>query len=379
VKRLFSLFVFLLFISITALAAQTISGSSSAGMQLVRDLNCTTCHSLKGQGAGTAPDLGKTVARDYSPSSVAGQIWSHAPAIWSHLKQQGISSPRLTEEQAAALFAYFASARFFEELADARRGKAVYRDLQCEECHSTVSSGALHGKAVPSWHSLQDPIALACNMVNRPDAMTKAAAGGKSSPVRLTSQQVADLLVYLRHQPETRGREVVYSLPASFQAGRALFEKEGCAKCHAGNLSLDRFKSRLTVPGFVAAMWNHNPRVKGANAELTCENLTTIAGYLWAIGLFDERGDPARGQRLFTNLGCSSCHNGSNKEAPALNVAQRPEQWPFCVYITFEVWNHGPEMLERMRSKGVSWPQFTGSKLADLAAFLQQRPAAAGY
>jgi cytochrome c2 len=367
--------VFLVIISITALASQTISGNSSVGIQLVRDLNCTACHSLKGQGAGTAPDLGKTMARDYSPSAVAGQIWSHAPAIWSHLKEQGISSPRLTEEQAAALFAYFASARFFEELADAKRGKAVYQDLQCEKCHSTAAAEALHGKAVSSWHSLQDPIALACNMVNRPDAMNKTVAGGKPTPVRLTSQQVADLLVYLRHQPETGGREVVYSLPASFQAGRALLEKEGCTNCHTGNLSFDRFKSRLTVPGFAAAMWNHSPRMKGANAELTCENLTAIAGYLWAIGLFDERGDPARGQRLFTSLGCSSCHNGSDKAAPALNAAQRP----FCVYITFAVWNHGPEMLERMRGRGISWPQFTGSKLADLAAFLQQRPAAARH
>jgi cytochrome c551/c552 len=209
--------------------------------------------------------------------------------------------------------------------------------------------------------------------------MNKTVAGGKSSPVRLTSQQVADLLVYLRHQPATRGREVAYSLPASFQTGRALFEKEGCANCHTGNLSFDRFKARLTFPGFVAAMWNHNPRVKGANAELTCDDLTTIAGYLWAIGVFDERGNPARGQRLFTSLGCSSCHNGSDKAVPALNSAQQPEQWPFCVYITFAVWNHGPTMLERMRSKGIAWPQFTGSRLADLAAFLQQRPAAAGH
>lgn len=117
-----SILILLPLISITSHAFQAFSGDSQQGCQLIRDLKCTTCHSLKGEGAATAPDLGRSVARNYSPSHVAGQFWSHAPTVWSHLSRQGISSPRLTEAQAAALFAYFASARYFEPLGDARRG-----------------------------------------------------------------------------------------------------------------------------------------------------------------------------------------------------------------------------------------------------------------
>jgi cytochrome c2 len=370
--RILSIFIFLPFISITASAFQAISGDSQEGCQLIRDLKCTTCHSLKGEGAAKAPDLGRTVARNYSPSYVAGQFWSHAPAVWSHLSGQGIPSPQLTEEQAAALFAYFASARYFEPLGDARRGKQIFRDLQCDGCHATRASNTLPAaKAVPSWGSLDDPLALACILVNPPDTMTEGVAAGRSSPARLTSQGVTDLLLYLRYRPETRGREIHYSLPASAKLGRTLFEAQGCGKCHIGELSLERRDSRLSLSGFIAAMWNHNPRLKSGKAGLTDDNLKAIAGYLWSIGLFDERGDPSRGERLYTKMGCGSCHDGPGKGASTLKQAQQSGQWPFCVYITAGIWNHGPDMLEHMRSKGIAWPHFTGSKLADLAAYLQ--------
>jgi len=44
------------------------------------------------------------------------------------------------------------------------------------------------------------------------------------------------------------------------------------------------------------------------------------------------------------------------------------------------LWKHGPVMLDRMRLKKISWPQFSGSEMADLAAYLhgfqlkQRRP-----
>jgi hypothetical protein len=34
------------------------------------------------------------------------------------------------------------------------------------------------------------------------------------------------------------------------------------------------------------------------------------------------------------------------------------------------LWKHGPEMLNRMRLRKISWPRFGGSEMADLAAYL---------
>lgn len=379
-RRLQICFVLLTF-PFTALAQQAVTGKSAAGAQLLRDLNCTTCHRVKGEGVGTAPDLSKTVARDYSPLSVAGQIWNHAPTIWSHLKAQGISCPPLTAEQATALFAYFASARYFEAPGDARRGKAIFVSRSCAECHAISGVEGSGGKSVPSWHSLQDPVALASAMLSRPDTMNGAVAAGKQNPAPMTARDVNDLLIYLRNQPGTRGGELQYALLTQSQKGRDLFEARGCAHCHTGNLALDRQGSRVPFySGFVAAMWNHNPRLTGPNAKPTRDELEAIAGYLWSAGLFDEHGNAARGQRLFAKLGCGSCHDGSGKGAPVLmDAAERTQQWPFCVYIAAGAWNHGPAMLQSMESRKVAWPRFTHQELADLSAYLQSRPAETGH
>ena len=34
------------------------------------------------------------------------------------------------------------------------------------------------------------------------------------------------------------------------------------------------------------------------------------------------------------------------------------------------LWRHGPRMLDLMRTKGLQWPRFDGSQMADLIAYL---------
>jgi hypothetical protein len=34
------------------------------------------------------------------------------------------------------------------------------------------------------------------------------------------------------------------------------------------------------------------------------------------------------------------------------------------------LWKHGPAMLDRMRQQKLAWPQFAGTEMADLTAYL---------
>jgi hypothetical protein len=34
------------------------------------------------------------------------------------------------------------------------------------------------------------------------------------------------------------------------------------------------------------------------------------------------------------------------------------------------LWRHGPRMLDQMKTKGLGWPRFDGSQMADLIAYL---------
>src|SRR5579872_3030324 len=82
-------------------------GDASRGAALFNKLKCVACHTVRGQGGGTAPDLGQRTGGSYTPSLMAARMWDHAPEMWSAMKEQNVARPELTEQDASDLFAYF--------------------------------------------------------------------------------------------------------------------------------------------------------------------------------------------------------------------------------------------------------------------------------
>ena len=69
-------------------------------------------------------------------------------------------------KQAADLFAYFVSARYFEKPGDAGRGKQAFAAKHCADCHGITDSKAAGAPPVAKWESLADPVVLAQQMWN---------------------------------------------------------------------------------------------------------------------------------------------------------------------------------------------------------------------
>ena len=86
------LFVF----SLSAATAVTLPGDSDRGKEVFRAQKCIACQSVNGEGGKSAPDLGKSAGRGLTPSSMAGLMWNHAPAMWSAIEKQGLAKPELT-------------------------------------------------------------------------------------------------------------------------------------------------------------------------------------------------------------------------------------------------------------------------------------------
>src|SRR5262245_12698299 len=116
-----------------------IPGNARRGEQLFENQRCIQCHSFKGRGGKSAPDLSKRVGRDYSPAVMASLMWNHAPEMWSAMKAQSVELPKVTPEIAADLFAYFVSARYFERRGDTARGKAAFSVKNCSSCHGITA------------------------------------------------------------------------------------------------------------------------------------------------------------------------------------------------------------------------------------------------
>src|SRR5262249_44535626 len=156
-----------------------------------------------GRDASAAPDLGRRIDRNFTPTVMAALMWNHAPAMWDAIRKQNIAAPRLAPDQAADLFAHFLSARYFERPGDAARGKLAFESRLCAPGHGIPQSKAAVAPPVAQWDSLADPIVLAAQMWNHGARMKAAFAERKIARPEVNGQDLADMLVYLQNLPET--------------------------------------------------------------------------------------------------------------------------------------------------------------------------------
>lgn len=345
--------------------ANLLLGDPERGRALFQSLNCIVCHSVNGTGGTAAPDLGRDRARGFSTYEMATLMWNHAPSMWGAMAKQGVPRPVVDEQQSADLFVFFFAASYFEEPGDSRRGKQVFLARRCAQCHGIESPARAGIRPVKEWESLWDPIALAREMWAHSGEMVNALNQSKVPYPRLSAQELADLLTWLRksrREPPHPG-----FAPASPESGRALLESKGCTGCHHGEMTLESHTTRYGLTDFAAALWNHPARIENRRAPLSVEEMRRLVGYLIASQFFDERGDPGRGKRVFERKRCNVCHDDPSSGAPArAAMAGRMTSQELVAAL----WKHGPQMLERMQSRKLAWPHFSDSEMADLSAYL---------
>jgi cytochrome c551/c552 len=354
----------LLLFALTA-RADIPAGDSRRGEQLFRSEGCVQCHSLNGKGGTTAPDLGKLIDRNFTPASLAGTMWNHAPAMWTAMRRQGVAKASLSTESAADLFAYFYSTRFFDRPGDAARGKAAFTARRCTECHGPAGSypGA---RPAEQWESAGHPIQLAQNMWNHAAQMREAIAKKGVAWPQLTSQELSDILVWVRNLPGNRNRPAAfYYEPAA--GGEQVFQAKGCNKCHALQQNLEARIKGATLTDIAVDMWNHAPRLSSGTPTLSEDEMRKVLSYLWARQFFQGQGNAARGKRVFSAKGCARCHNDAASGAP--NLASRKGTFSDISMVSV-LWEHGPRMLESMNQRKIAWPRFETGQMADLIAYL---------
>jgi mono/diheme cytochrome c family protein len=354
-------------LTVAALARDTGITSADAvrGERLFTSQSCIRCHSINGKGGTTGPDLGKRIGRDYTPATLAAVMWNHAPAMWTAMQREKLAVKPLGPQEAADLFAYFYSVRFFDRPADAARGRRVFEEKRCAQCH--VGSAANAGGALPvtQWQSLGHSIELAAAMWAHSANMRQAFAARRISWPELTGQDVSDILIYARNLPATRGKPARFT--ATTENGEALFKSKGCAGCHTGKLALAPRLHGKTLSDIAAAMWSHAPKMGEHPPTLNASEMSAIVTWLWTEQVLDAGGNPAAGKRVFAEKGCGGCHGERSSGAP--NLASRKGSFSSVAMVS-ALWQHGPQMLERMKQKQVEWPRFTAAQMSNLIAYL---------
>ena len=361
------------------LRAANISADSAGGEQVFERLSCVQCHSVNGKGGKAAPDLGQRVDRGFTPATLTATMWNHAPGMWAAMQTRQITAGELDEQVAQDLMAFFYSARFFEKPGDAGRGKRAFENRGCAGCHGLSAPAA--GKAAPAseWDSLADPIALVEAMWNHRVEMLAANAKQGAAAPRISAQELTDMLVYLRNLPGSRGKAGVLRIEPAGN-GEAVFQSAGCEKCHKSLENLAQSVQGQTLTEIAAEMWNHAPRMAAAGAPSTAlgaGQMRDLVSAVWATKFFSSSGHAASGDRVFAAKNCAVCHHDASGGAPPLPIGGREFSGASMVSV---LWRHGPRMLDLMKSKGLQWPRFEGSQMADLIAYLNsgKTPAKSG-
>jgi mono/diheme cytochrome c family protein len=374
-KRMIVFLSFAPMLLMEGLHAATIAADSARGAQLFETLSCVQCHSINGKGGTVAPDLGRRIDRDFTPASLAATMWNHAPAMWASMRTRNIRPGDLNEQAAADLFAYFYSARFFEKPGDAGRGKQLFSSKHCSECHGLTDTKIPAAKPVAQWDSLGQ-LEIVNALWNHAATMRQEFANKKLSWPELTTQDLSDMLVYLRNLPSAPNANPRMETTSGAN-GQTLFDSKGCAACHSGKSALTSRLRGKTLTDIAVAMWEHEPRMPAAPAPLSLGDMREIVSYLWAEQFFEDAGSPSAGARVFAAKRCAACHNEASPNnasgAPKLTGTGRPINATNAATIVSVLWHHGPQMLDQMKSKGIAWPRFAGQDMANLIAYLNSQ------
>ena len=361
---------------------EIVPGDAARGVRVIEAKGCTACHAIEGIGGTRAPDLAVRAARLYNPGLLASVMWNHGPTMWREIAGRGGAVPTFSSTEAADLFSYFYSRLYFSVPGDAGRGRAVFRNRGCETCHDTESPGRGNktGPPVESWARVRDPIEWAERMWNHSESMYDAMRIASIPWPELSTEEMVDLLVYLRNLPTSRSEETEFQI-GDPELGRAVFQTS-CEQCHSfGSFRSDRVDllgrtAPATVAGYAAAMWNHAPMMATTEAAdlpaLDEGAMPDLVAYLFAERYFAEQGDARHGADVYGENNCSVCHDAERIETGAPDLTRAVERYS-PITMMRALWNHGPAMLRLFQQRNLYWPVFEGKDMEDLIAYLNSR------
>jgi mono/diheme cytochrome c family protein len=167
-------------------------------------------------------------------------------------------------------------------------------------------------------------------------------------------------------------------------AGSRVFGTKGCVKCHSINgvggkvgPDLGRVHRPRSFYDLATSLWNHAPQMAGRMAQLgisrpqlDAREAGDLAAFLFTLDYFDPPGNAEAGRRLFTERRCVVCHQVGGTGGvvgPSLDFLK---QYGTPIFLATSMWNHGPEMSEAMKAKGIPRPTLKDTELRDLIAYI---------
>ena len=349
-------------------------GDMKEGWKVFTTKKCSTCHAIWGEGGKEGPDLGTLPQSYISQSQLAALMWNHWPEMWGKMAAKKVPLQKMGKKEMADLFAFLYFIRYMDEPGNPQSGKGLMETKHCNKCHAVLKEG-MKGD-LSRWGMYINPILWAQMMWNHAPQMGQEMKKKGLSWVEFKGNEMVDLIAYIRSFSSKM--EKVYLSPGDPQNGKKLFTQKGCIQCHAagGRLNLSKKKDfPRTLAQLAGMMWNHSRTMwKGIEEKgmdrptLSPQEMADLVAYLFSTQYFDEPGNPEEGKKVFAKKQCNLCHS---KSAKMPNLSSLKGQIS-PIFMAQTMWNHGPEMLEKMRKAKVPWQKIEGKEMVDLMEYLNR-------
>ena len=169
--------------------------------------------------------------------------------------------------------------------------------------------------------------------------------------------------------------------------GRTLFVEKHCVQCHSvwghgGTLGPEivRVVAKKSLPTLAGSFWNHTPRMIEEMTErgygwpvIDRTEMADILSYLYYVRLFDDPGDPDRGEAYYTSLRCEFCHALGGRGGDVAPALDRFAAYSSSVPLAQAMWNLGPEMQRSQMDTNTPIPEFIGDEMVDIQAHIRER------
>jgi cytochrome c2 len=345
---------------------------------------CITCHSIAETGGNIGPDLAESYF-DGSFLDLASIFWNHIPDMVVQYKRAGLSWPRFDDVEITHLLSYLYYLRYLGTPGDVARGRSHLESKGCLECHRVGAEGK--GDAGPPLDSLKkyaSPIYVVQAIWNHgPKMQDEMRRMGIARPT-FTGQEIADMGAYIRAVSEWTTQEKIYLSPGNPNDGKLVFVRKHCNACHsvqgAGGHTgpaMDDLDLAMSATSIAAVMWNHGSEMFSTMQEeqigwptFEGKELADLIAYLYFIKFVDTPGNATKGQTLFEDRQCLSCHS-----VAGVGGDVGPDLTEFSdglsgVAVLTTMINHADKMSEEVLSNGIRWPVLTGQEMRDIFAYL---------
>jgi mono/diheme cytochrome c family protein len=263
-------------------------------------------------------------------------------------------------------------------------GFDVFAAKGCGQCHAIRGMGPVTGPDVARMSSGTGFFDIGAALWNHLPRMGEEMRKARVERPTLTPREAGDLIAFVFTAQ-------YHDASGDPKAGERQFAAKGCAQCHAlGGMgagvgpALDPLKRANSPVLVAAAMWNHGPEMADAmkaqgieRPTLTGKEMLDIIAYVVARAR-DAGGDtaqvvpgtPAKGQKLFSERRCVTCHAVAGKGGRVGPDLGRAGHHMSLTEFSARMWNHGPKMWAAMKERRLAVPKLSGQDTADILAYL---------